>query len=45
MTRYLLRRLLQAIPTFFGITLLTFFIVHSAPGDPVLQQTFDQNIS
>jgi peptide/nickel transport system permease protein len=41
----LIRRLLQAIPTFLGITLLTFFIVYSAPGDPVLQVTFDPSIS
>jgi len=41
----MIRRLLQAIPTFFGITLLTFFIVYSAPGDPVLQQTFDPNVT
>ncbi len=45
MTRYLMRRLLQAIPTFFGITILTFVIVYSAPGDPVLQQTFSPRIS
>ena len=43
MSRYLIRRLLQAIPTFFGITLLTFVIVYSAPGDPVLQLTFVPN--
>ena len=45
MTRYVIRRLLQAIPTFLGITILTFIIVYSAPGDPVLQQTFDPRIS
>ena len=45
MTRYILRRLLQAIPTFFGITLLTFLIVYSAPGDPVLQMTFNPRIT
>jgi peptide/nickel transport system permease protein len=45
MTRYVFRRLLQAIPTFLGITVLTFVIVYSAPGDPVLQQTFDPRIS
>ena len=44
-TRYLFRRLIQAIPTFFGITILTFVIVYSAPGDPVLQQTFDRRTS
>ncbi len=35
MRRYLARRLLQLIPTFFGITLLTFAIAHLAPGDPL----------
>jgi peptide/nickel transport system permease protein len=45
MTQYVIRRLLQAIPTFLGITVLTFVIVYSAPGDPVLQQTFDPRIS
>ena len=45
MTRYVIRRLLQAIPTFLGITILTFIIVYSAPGDPVLQQTFNPRIS
>ena len=45
MTRYVIRRLLQAIPTFLGITIVTFVIVYSAPGDPVLQQTFNPRIS
>jgi peptide/nickel transport system permease protein len=45
MTRYVIRRLLQAVPTFFGITVLTFIIVYSAPGDPVLQQTWNPRIS
>jgi len=45
MGRYVIRRLLQAIPTFIGITILTFAIVYSAPGDPVLQQTFNPRTS
>jgi peptide/nickel transport system permease protein len=45
MGRYVIRRLLQAIPTFLGITILTFVIVYSAPGDPVLQQTFSPRTS
>jgi peptide/nickel transport system permease protein len=36
MTRYILRRLVQAVPVLFGITLLTFLMVHLTPGDPVL---------
>jgi peptide/nickel transport system permease protein len=31
---YLLKRLLGMIPTLFGITLLSFFIIHLAPGKP-----------
>jgi peptide/nickel transport system permease protein len=34
-SRFVIRRLLQAIPTFFGITLLTFSVTRLAPGDPV----------
>jgi peptide/nickel transport system permease protein len=32
--RYLVRRLLQFVPTFIGISLLTFLLVKLAPGDP-----------
>lgn len=32
---YAARRLATAIVTFFGITLATFVLVHSAPGDPI----------
>jgi peptide/nickel transport system permease protein len=35
MGRFILRRLVQAIPTFFGITVLTFAVIRLAPGDPV----------
>lgn len=35
MGRYLLRRLVYAILTFFGITIATFTLVHSVPGDPI----------
>lgn len=33
---YALRRVLQVPPALFGIVVLTFFLVHLAPGDPVL---------
>src|SRR5690554_2432774 len=36
MLRYILRRLLQAIPVFFGTTLLIYFMVFAMPGDPIL---------
>lgn len=35
MIQYLVKRLLLLIPTFFGITLMTFSIVQLAPGSPV----------
>lgn len=35
MARYILRRLLQAIPTLIGVSIITFLLVQSAPGDPV----------
>ena len=34
MARYALRRLIQAIPIIVGISIIAFFIVYSAPGDP-----------
>ncbi|MGD0885723.1 MAG: ABC transporter permease [Thermodesulfovibrionales bacterium] len=34
MLMYLMKRLLETIPTLFGITLISFFIIHLAPGKP-----------
>ncbi|MEW6524903.1 MAG: ABC transporter permease [Bacillota bacterium] len=34
MTKYLARRLLQAVPLLLGITMITFLVVHLAPGGP-----------
>lgn len=35
MARYLVRRLAYAVLTFLGITIATFTLVHSVPGDPI----------
>jgi peptide/nickel transport system permease protein len=35
MTFYVLRRLAEAIPLFFGVVVLTFALIHLAPGDPI----------
>jgi len=43
MSRYIFRRLLQLIPLLIGITLITFFVMHLAPGDPTALFT-DPNI-
>ncbi len=45
MFRYIIRRLLQAIPTLFGISIISFALVSAAPGDPVMQRTFDPTIT
>jgi peptide/nickel transport system permease protein len=36
----IVRRLMQGIPTFFGITLISFLIMMAAPGDPITLITF-----
>lgn len=36
MFAYVVRRLLQLIPVFFGSTLLIYFLVFAMPGDPIL---------
>lgn len=40
MSKYILRRLIQAVPTFLGITVIAFLIMMAAPGDPVSLITF-----
>ncbi|MGM1017623.1 MAG: ABC transporter permease [Actinomycetota bacterium] len=35
MAIYILKRILQAIPVFFGATLLIYFMVFAMPGDPI----------
>jgi peptide/nickel transport system permease protein len=40
MGRIIVRRLIQGIPTFFGITIVAFLIMMSAPGDPITLITF-----
>ncbi|MUT66868.1 ABC transporter permease [Paenibacillus sp. NEAU-GSW1] len=35
MSRFILRRLIIAIPVFFGITVLSFLLMNMAPGNPV----------
>ena len=43
MIRYIIRRLLQAIPTLLGVSVLSFILAYSAPGDPVTFRSFDPN--
>ncbi len=39
MLHYLLKRLLGTIPILFGITIITFIVIHLAPGGPAETQT------
>ena len=39
MLAYLLKRIFMLIPLFIGITLITFVVIHLAPGEPVEMQT------
>ncbi|WP_315708926.1 dipeptide ABC transporter permease DppB [Brenneria uluponensis] len=45
MLQFILRRLGLVIPTFIGITLLTFAFVHMIPGDPVMIMAGEHGIS
>jgi peptide/nickel transport system permease protein len=45
MTRYILRRLAQAIPVLLGITLFTFLMTHLTPGDPVVIYSMGKPLS
>lgn len=41
MTTYLIRRLLQTIPTLLGVTIITFLMIQFSPGDPIDMLFFD----
>lgn len=41
MSKYVIRRLIQAVPTFMGITILSFLLMLAAPGDPITLITFN----
>jgi peptide/nickel transport system permease protein len=45
MSAYILRRLLQSIPTIVGITIFSFLLVITAPGDPITMVSFNPNSS
>lgn len=45
MVKYTLRRFIQAIPTFFGITIFAYLLMSAAPGGPVAALTFDPRVT
>jgi peptide/nickel transport system permease protein len=45
MGKFIIRRLVQAVPTLFGITLLSYLLMTAAPGGPVAALAFDPKVS
>jgi dipeptide transport system permease protein len=45
MLRFLVRRVVLIIPTFVGVTLLAFLLIHLVPGDPVEIQFGERGVS
>lgn len=45
MVWYVLRRILQVIPVFFGATLLIYFMVFALPGDPIIALGGDRGLN
>jgi oligopeptide transport system permease protein len=45
LTGYIIRRVLQALPVFFGTTLLIYFMVFAMPGDPIVAMFGDRGVN
>lgn len=45
MVWYIIRRVLQVIPVFFGATLLIYFMVFALPGDPIIALGGDRGLN
>lgn len=43
MNRFVLKRIVQAIPTLFGISVISFILMLATPGDPIAAITFNPN--
>ncbi len=41
MSKHILQRLVQAVPTLFGVTLLAFMLMQATPGDPITNIMFN----
>jgi len=44
MGRYLIQRLIQAVPTFFGVTIIVFALINAVPGGPGAELALDPTI-
>lgn len=45
MFRYVMKRVIQSIPTMIGITVIAYFIMFAAPGNPASQLSFDPQLT
>ncbi|HDN97784.1 MAG TPA: ABC transporter permease [bacterium] len=45
MKRYILRRLIHLVPLLFGMTFISFIIIHIAPGDPLTKLKMNPEVS
>ncbi len=45
MGRFLIRRLLQSIPVFIGVTLISFALIHAVPGGPTARLELDADVA
>ena len=45
LTKYILKRFLQAIPLIFGIIVVNFCLIHLAPGDPIISLVGEFQVS
>ncbi len=45
MLRFLLRRVVLVVPTFIGVTLLSFLLIHLVPGDPIEVRFGERGVS
>ena len=45
MLRFLLRRVALIVPTFVGVTLLSFLLIHLVPGDPIEVRFGERGVS
>lgn len=45
MIKFLIRRLLQSIPVFVGVTLISFGLIHAVPGGPTARLELDADVS
>jgi peptide/nickel transport system permease protein len=44
MLRFLVRRILQSIPVFIGVTIISFALIHAVPGGPTARLELDKDV-